>query len=88
MNSDPLSESTPRIGNGILAGDVIECGQDAFGGPCLGTERFSVQPVAMSVTVSVNACGPAGLPPSWPTRSISTNPGRASSQSAQVRTGI
>src|SRR6476646_7429853 len=54
----------------------------------LGTERFSVQPVAMSVTVSVNACWPARLPPSWETRSISTNPGRASSQSAQVRTGI
>ena len=52
-----------------------------------GTERFSVQPVAMSVTVSVNAWGPAGLPPSWQTRSISTNPGRASSQPAQVRTG-
>src|ERR1700756_2248812 len=54
----------------------------------LGTERFSVQPVAMSVTVSVNANWPAVLPPSWETRSISTNPGWASSQSAQVRTGI
>ena len=40
----------------------------------LGTERFSVQPVATSVTVSVNANGPAGLPPSWETKSISTNP--------------
>ena len=28
------------------------------------------------------------LPPSWPTRSISTNPGTASFHSAQVRIGI
>ena len=87
MNSDPLSESTPRIGNGILAAMSFSAARTHFAS-LLGTERFSVQPVAMSVTVSVNACGPAGLPPSWPTRSTSTNPGRASSQSAQVRTGI
>src|SRR5664279_177718 len=42
----------------------------------------------MSVTVRVKQCSPDALPPSWPTRSISTNPGTASSQSAQVRIGI
>src|SRR5699024_11506377 len=30
----------------------------------------------------------AALPPSWPTKSISTNPGTASSHSAHVRIGI
>ena len=29
-----------------------------------GTDRFSVQPVAISVTVSVYACSPTALPPS------------------------
>jgi hypothetical protein len=61
-----------------LVGDVLECPKTHVAA-LLGTERFSVQPVAMSVTVSVNANWPAVLPPSWETRSISTNPGRASS---------
>jgi hypothetical protein len=39
------------------------------------TLRLMVQPVAMSVTVSVKQNSPDELPPSWPTRSISTNPG-------------
>lgn len=42
----------------------------------------------MSVTVSVKQNSPAALPPSWPTKSISTNPGTDSSQSAQVRIGM
>ena len=42
----------------------------------------------MSVTVNVKAWPPPRLPPSWQTRSISTNPGAASSHSAQVRIGI
>ena len=87
MNSVPLSESTPRIGNGILSAMSLSARRTHLA-VLSGTERFSVQPVAMSVTVNVNAWGPAGLPPSWQTRSISTNPGRASSHSAQVRTGI
>ena len=53
-----------------------------------GTELFTVQPVAISVTVSVKQHSPDAVPPSWPTRSISTNPCTASSQSAQVLTGI
>jgi hypothetical protein len=40
------------------------------------------------VIVKVKQNSPGLLPPSWPTKSISTNPGTASSQSAQVRTGI
>lgn len=42
----------------------------------------------MSVTVRVKQNSPDALPPLWPTRSISTNPGTASSHSAQVRIGI
>jgi hypothetical protein len=52
------------------------------------TDLFTVHPVAISVTVSVKQNCPDALPPSWPTRSISTNPGAASSHSAQVRIGI
>lgn len=39
------------------------------------TNRLIVQPVAMSVIVSVKQNSPKLFPPSWPTRSISTNPG-------------
>jgi hypothetical protein len=53
-----------------------------------GTDRLIVQPVAISVTVRVKQNCPEATPPSCPTRSISTNPGTASSQSAQVLTGI
>jgi len=42
----------------------------------------------MSVTVRVRQKPPCGLPPSWPTQSISTNPAFSSFQSAQVRIGI
>jgi hypothetical protein len=51
------------------------------------TDRFTVHPVAMSVTVRVKQNLPDAVPPSWPTRSISTNPGTASSYSAQIRMG-
>ena len=54
----------------------------------LRTDRVSVHPVAMSVISSVKQNSPLLLPPSWPTRSISTNPGTASSHSAHVRIGI
>lgn len=52
------------------------------------TERSMVQPVAMSLTVKVKQNPSFESSPSWPTRSISTNQGTLSSQSAQVRTGI
>lgn len=42
----------------------------------------------MSVTVRVKQNSPAALPPSWPTRLISTKAGKASFHSAQVRMGI
>ena len=87
MNSAPLSESTPRIGNGILLAMLSRAARTHLAS-LVGTERFSVQPVAISVTVRVNANGPMVFPPSWETKSISTKPGLASSQSAQVRTGI
>src|SRR5215212_10349471 len=63
-------------------------GTEHMPGRLFRTLRTSVQPVAMSVTVSEEAKSPLLSPPSWPTRSISTNPGRAWSQSAQVRIGI
>ena len=87
MNSEPLSESMPMIGNGNTP---ITCwsASNTHLAALFCTERFTVHPVAMSVTVKVKQNSPLLLPPSWPTRSISTNPGTASSQSAQVRIGI
>ncbi len=63
MNSDPLSESTPRIGNGILRAMSLRAANTVLAA-LSGSERFSVQPVAMSVTVSVKAWPPPRLPPS------------------------
>jgi hypothetical protein len=87
MNSDPLSQSTRRIGNGIVRAMSLNAASTHLA-VLSGTERFSVQPVAISVSVNVNAWPPARLPPSCQTRSTSTNPGTASSHSAQVCTGI
>src|SRR5665647_1819579 len=87
MNSLPLSESMPSKGNGITLAMSSNAATTHFWA-LFGTDRFSVQPVAISVTVSVYACSPIALPPSWPTRSISTNPVTASSHCAQVLIGI
>ncbi len=52
MNSLPLSESTPSSGNGRI--DAISSNAATTHlRALLGTERFSVHPVAISVTVSV-----------------------------------
>jgi hypothetical protein len=87
MNSLPLSESMPKMGNGNRANSSSKAANTHFWA-LLRTVWFSVHPVAISVTVRVKQCSPSSDPPSWPTRSISTNPGRLSSQSAQVRIGI
>ena len=62
LSSEPLSESMPRIGNANTA--------RASSRPSTML-RFTVQPVAISVTVRVKQNSPKLLPPSWPTRSIS-----------------
>ena len=87
MNSDPLSESMPMIGKGNTAVTCSRASKTHLAA-LFRTDRFTVQPVAMSVTVRVKQNSPKLLPPSWPTRSISTKPGTASSHSAQVRIGI
>jgi hypothetical protein len=63
MDSLPLSLSTPRIGNGIARAMLLSAASTHLRA-LLRTLRVSVQPVAMSVTVSVQACSPAALPPS------------------------
>jgi hypothetical protein len=87
MNSEPLSQSIPLTGKGNFAQMSSNAASTHF---CalFCTARGSVQPVAMSVTSRLWQKSPRGFPPSWPTQSISTKPGMASSQSAQVRTGI
>ena len=87
MNSDPLSESTPRIGNGILRAMSLSAASTHLA-VLSGTERFSVQPVAMSVTVNVKAWPPAAVAAVVADQVDLDEPGRASSHSAQVRTGI
>ena len=87
MNSDPLSESMPRMGNGNCAATCSMASNTQMAALFL-TDRLMVQPVAMSVTVRVKQNSPDELPPSWPTRSISTNPGDPLIHSAQVRIGI
>jgi hypothetical protein len=51
------------------------------------TDRLMVQPVAISGHRQGEQSSPDESPPSWPTRSISTNPGMSSSHSAQVGSG-
>jgi hypothetical protein len=87
MNSEPLSESMRVMGNGNNAVTCSRASKTHFAA-LFRTDRFTVHPVQMSVTVRVKQNSPKLLPPSWPTRSISTKPGTASSHSAQVRTGI
>ncbi len=51
MNSLPLSESTPSKGNGMIPA-ISSSAAITHLRALLGTNRFSVQQVAMSVTVS------------------------------------
>src|SRR5271163_2468506 len=87
MNSDPLSESMPTMGNGkhFRAWSMAWVTQMAA---LFGTDRLTVQPLATSVMVRVKQNSPKEFPPSWPTRSTSQNPGTPSSHSDQVRMGI
>ncbi|MBB2997093.1 hypothetical protein E9229_003340 [Paeniglutamicibacter cryotolerans] len=81
MNSLPLSESIPMMGNGKTLVTCIRASNTHFWA-LFFTAWFTVQPVAMSVTVRVKQNSPLLFPPSCPTRSISTNPGTASSHAA------
>ena len=74
MNSLPWSWSIPMIGKGNTAVICSRASNTHFAA-LLRTDLFTVHPVAMSVTVRVKQCSPEALPPSWPTRSISTNLG-------------
>ncbi len=87
MNSEPLSESMPKMGKGKRAITYSRASKTQIAA-LFFTDRLIVQPVAMSVAVSVKQNSPVEFPPSWPTRSISMKPGTTSSQSAQVLTGI
>src|ERR1700739_567138 len=60
MNSEPLSESMPRMGKGITAVMSSRAAMTHLRA-LVGTLRFSVQPVATSVTVRVQTCSP-GVP--------------------------
>lgn len=68
--------------------DVLQGLEDPLVGLVAHRPVHRPHPVAISVPVKVKQNSPLLFPPSWPTKSISTKPGTASSQSAQVRTGI
>jgi hypothetical protein len=87
MNSDPLSESIPQDRERETPHNVLEASKTHLAA-VFRTDRFTVHPVAISVTLNVKQNPPEAKPPSWPTRSTSTNPGTASPQSAQGRIGI
>jgi len=80
INSDPLSESIPSILNGNLADTVLVASNTCFCALFLHATVIS-QHVAISVKFKLWAKSPDAIPPSWPTRSASTKPGLASSQS-------
>src|SRR5258708_6868039 len=87
MNSLPLSESMPRKGNG----NRPRASRRAWKTVCwprLRSATHSVQPVATSVTVRLCRYSPRVVLPQCTTRSISVQPGSASSHSAKVRIGI
>ena len=48
------------------------------------TDRFTVHSIAMSATARMKQNSPEAFPPTWPIKSISTNPGTESFWSAQV----
>ena len=87
INSDPLSESIPEILNGNLSDITLMA-------PNTWTWALFLQAAAISHEVAIftkfRLCikSPELFPPSWATRSASTNPGFVSSQLAKVLIGI
>ena len=70
----PGSIGEPTIGNGNAAVISTKAANTHFCALFL-TARVSVQPVKTAVTARAWQKSPRGSPPSWPTGSISTNPG-------------
>src|SRR5690625_2496023 len=63
MNSLPLSLSIPTMGNGKVAMTCCSASKTHLAA-LLRTDRLTVHPVAMSVTVSVKQKSPEAFPPS------------------------
>ena len=87
MNSLPLSVCRAHRANGSQERISSSAWKTHF---CalLSTARTSVHWVRRSVSTRVKACSPPVMPPSWPTKSAPTSPGRASCHSVKVRIGI
>ena len=85
MNTLSLSVSNPSSANGIRRRISLSTSVSSF---CSRTSSgaHSVQPVAMSVSVSVCTKLPFAVGPLCATRSASTNPGGGLSQPSKVRT--
>ena len=87
INSEPLSESIPAILKGNLADAALIAPNTCTCALFMHATGIS-QHVAISIKFKLCAKSPKVFPPSWPTRSASTKPGFASSQSANVLIGI
>ena len=74
MNSEPLSESTPRKANGSSP-EISSSAATTPVSPLPRTARLSTQVVSRSVTLRVWRNSPEASAPEWDTRSISVNPG-------------
>jgi len=86
MNSLPLSESIPMIGNGKTARTCSRASKTHFA--ALRTLRLTVHPVAISATVSVNMVLPGGVAALVADQVDLTNPGTRRPIAPQIRTGI
>ena len=87
MNSAPLSESSPRRGNGRIPADVHQRLVDpSLGlvakGAWLGPPRCHADKIKRLAELAAGIAAVVGY------RSTSQNPGRRSSHSAKVRMGI
>lgn len=87
MNSGPSSETVPIMWYGNTR-RMCMIASSACLSASYFTDRFTLHPAAMSVTVGVKQNLPDVLPPSCPNKAISMRPGTASFQSVQVRIGV
>jgi hypothetical protein len=87
INSDPLSESNPKIEKGSRP-SIFFIPAKTHTWALFFRAIISSQPVQISVKLRLWLKSPLSAPPSWETRSTSKKPGLASSQSVKVLIGI
>ena len=84
MNSEPLSKSMPKTGNGTHPTAASRAEMMCFSA-LFRIERVKVHPVSTSVMFTVRVNSPLRVGPQWATVSTSKNPGSASISSPALR---